>query len=411
MSTALAFLQSSPTGIALVDRLLAPILGFAPKIVGAVVLLIVAWIVANIVRWIVRRGLSAVGLDKRLATEENPDTGRNLIGTLAMIAYWVVFLFFLPMILGTLDLGGALDPINALVGKIFGFLPNLLAAAMILVIGFILAGIVRQVITGLLSSLGVNSLAARVGLGTSLGEGGLAGVIGTIVYALIALPVVTAGLNALNLPAVSVPISDMLGKLLGAIPNIFGAALILVIAYFVGKFVCGLVTNILTGIGFNRVPAALGLTGLPAEGTNTASSLAGNLVLVAIMLLAAIEASHILNFALLADIVKQLTEFGGHLIAGLIILCIGLYLAQLAAGLIQKSGMANAGTLATVARAAIIVFVGAMALRRMGLADDIVNMGFSLTLGAVAVAAAIAFGIGGKDFARRLLSRYGGSDN
>ena len=410
MTGFLGFLQTtvvetrSLTGVSAVDQLLAPVLVYAPKIVGAIVLLIVAWIVASIIKWIVVKGLTAAGLDKRLATPKQPNTGRELIGTLATITYWVVFLFFVPMILGALDLGGALAPINALVGNIFGFLPNLLAAALIFIIGFILAGIVRQLVTGLLESLGVNTFAARMGLGTTLGAGGLAGLLGTILYVLILLPIITAALNALNLPSVSQPITHMLDIILAAIPNIFGAVLILAIAYFVGTIVSNLVTGILTGVGFNNIPATLGLSAVPTEGKRSASSLVGSLSFIGIMFFAVIEAARILNFALLSEIVAQLTVFGGQLIGGLVIFAIGMYLAQLAANFIRQSGMANADTLAVVARVAILVFTGAMALQRMGIADSIVNLTFGLTLGAIAVACAIAFGIGGRDVAARIVN-------
>ncbi len=393
----------SLTVIAAVDQLLTPVLGYATKIVGAIVLLIVAWIVASIVKWSVTKGLTAVGMDRRLATPKQPNTGKELIGTLATITYWVVFLFFVPMILSVLELGGALAPINALVGNIFGFLPNLLAAGLIFVVGFILAGIIRQLVTGLLESLGVNTFAARMGLGSTLGENGLAGLLGTILYVLILLPIITAALNALQLPSVSQPITNMLEIILAAIPRIFGAVLIIAIAYFIGNIISNLVTGILTSVGFNKIPATLGLSSMPTEGNRSASSLVGWLSFIGIMFFAAIEAARILNFALLSDIVAQLTVFGGQLLAALIVFAVGLYLAQLAANLIRQSGIANAETLAMVARIAILVFSGAMALRRTGLADEIVNLAFGLTLGAIAVAAAIAFGIGGRDLAAHIL--------
>ena len=449
------------TGIPVLDQILAPVLVYTPRIVGALVMLIVAYIAAYIVSFLVRKGLQAVGIENRLATPSNPHSGRHLISTLASVAFYVVFLLFMPAILDALGLQNVFSPLQVMIANILGFLPNLLGAALIFVIGFLLAGILRQVVTGLLEGLGANQFAARVGLGQTFGAAGLAGLIGTILYVLVLIPVITAALNALNLPNISQPISNMLNRILEALPNIFGAALILVIAYFIGKIVSNLVANVLAGVGFDRIPAALGLgnfgagapttttttvnnvstggatSGSVADATNdfgtgvrnfganavndlnsvtssspnprTASGLVGNLVLISIMLFAVIEAAHILNFTLIADLARDLTAFGANLITGLIIFAVGLYLSQLAARFIQQSGVSNAGTLANVARAAILIFTGAIALSRMGLAEGIVNLAFGLTLGAIAVAAAIAFGIGGQDFARRVLSRYSGS--
>src|SRR5207253_3442512 len=95
----------------------------------------------------------------------------------------------------------------------------------------------------------------------------------------------------------------------------------------------------------------------------------------------------------------------GHVLLGLLLAAIGLYLARLAATTVRGSGMANAGTMAEVARWAILVLVGAMALREMGLAPEIINLAFGLLLGSAAVAGAIAFGVGGRHVAGRELER------
>jgi hypothetical protein len=62
--------------------------------------------------------------------------------------------------------------------------------------------------------------------------------------------------------------------------------------------------------------------------------------------------------------------------------------------------------LALAGRIAILVLSGAMALRQMGLANEIVNLAFGLLLGAIAVAVALAFGLGGRDIAARQLERW-----
>ena len=95
-------------------------------------------------------------------------------------------------------------------------------------------------------------------------------------------------------------------------------------------------------------------------------------------------------------------------VIGLVILGLGLYLANLAATTIRVSGSGQSTVLATAARAAILILAGAMALRQMNVAEDIINLAFGLLLGAVAVAAAVAFGIGGRDLARQQLERWAG---
>ena len=94
------------------------------------------------------------------------------------------------------------------------------------------------------------------------------------------------------------------------------------------------------------------------------------------------------------------------MILGLIIFGIGLYLGNLAAAAVQASATAQAPVLALVTRVSIIVLAAAMALRQMGLANEIVTLAFGLLLGAIAVAAALAVGLGGRDVASRAIERW-----
>jgi hypothetical protein len=130
------------------------------------------------------------------------------------------------------------------------------------------------------------------------------------------------------------------------------------------------------------------------------------LVLVAIMLFAAIEAARQLGFMLLADLLAQFLVLAGQILLGLIIIAIGLYLADLLARAVRNSNVQGAPTLATVSRVAIIGLAVAMGLRQMGVANEIVSLAFALLLGAIAVAAALAFGLGGRTVAGRELEAW-----
>ena len=129
-------------------------------------------------------------------------------------------------------------------------------------------------------------------------------------------------------------------------------------------------------------------------------------MLVTIMLFAIFEASSLLGFQALSEVLKELTVLGGHIILGLIIFALGLYLANLASKTIQSSKSDQADLLSTVARVAIILLAGSIALRYTGLANEIINLAFGLVLGALALALAIAFGVGGRDIAARKLEEW-----
>jgi hypothetical protein len=138
----------------------------------------------------------------------------------------------------------------------------------------------------------------------------------------------------------------------------------------------------------------------------TPADLVGYIVLLGVILLSTIAALNMLGFGIVAALVSQFTLLVGQIILGLIIFGLGLVLSSVAARAIVASRIAQAGLLALAARISILVLAGAMALRQMGLANEIVNLAFGLLLGALAVAFALAFGLGGREPAQREVERF-----
>ncbi len=389
------------------NRLLGDVLAYLPKLVGGLALLGLAWLLATAVRYVLKRLLGSTTLDERF-NRYVADEGEQpvaLAQTLGDVAYWLVLLLFLPGVLAALEISG-LQPVQTMVNELLGFLPNLVAAGVILAVGWFVARIVQRIVTGFLAAVGADQLSRRVGLTPVLGEQTLSGLLGLVIYVLILIPVLLAALNALQLGAVTQPVSNMLNSLLGALPGIFGAVLILAIAYVVGRVVSNLVTNVLAGMGFDNILSRLGLRLRLEDGGRAPSALVGTLVLLGFMLFAVIEAANVLQFGLVADLVAQFTVFVGRVLLSLIILALGLYLSTLAAGAIRSSGAAQSRLLAVAARIAILLLAGAMALQQVGIANDIINLAFGMLLGAVAVAVALAFGLGGRDLAGRQLATW-----
>jgi hypothetical protein len=109
---------------------------------------------------------------------------------------------------------------------------------------------------------------------------------------------------------------------------------------------------------------------------------------------------------MLAGLTKDFVTWGGHILLGLVIFGFGLLLANWVAGVVRASDSPQAPLLSLAARVTILLLAGAMALRQMELANDIVNLAFGLAIGAVAVAVGLAFGLGGRDTAARLLNDW-----
>ena len=256
------------------------------------------------------------------------------------------------------------------------------------------------------SGLRTDRLAERVGIAGALGSQSLSRLLGTVVYVLILIPVIVAAFNALQLAAVTAPVSNMLNQILAAIPNIFAAVVLLAITFVIARVVSRLVADLLAGAGFNALVLRMGLVRLSAVGGRAPSDLVGNLLLIAIMLFASIEALNLLGFEQIGLLVREFIVFAGQILMGLIVFAIGLYLANLAARTIRTSGTQYPRLLALAAQVAILVLTGAMALRQMGIANEIINLAFGLLLGAIAVAVALAFGLGGREVAADQLADW-----
>jgi hypothetical protein len=405
----LAFFQEiSLTLIAApVGGFLTIVLLFIPRLLGALILILVAWVVATVLRAVVRQLLVSSGIDQRVAgaAGSTPRSDPPLSRSLAEAVYYLIFLFFLPAILETLGLVGLLLPVQHLLDLLLGFLPNLLAAILLVLIGWFVARLVQRIVSGLLAAVGLDAFSTRVGVTQALGGQRLSTLIGWFVYILILLPGVIAALQTLQLAAVAAPASAMLALILAEIPRIIAAALTIIVAYVIGRVLAPIVTSLLTAAGFDAVPARLGFT-RAATAQPTPSALVGQLVLIALVLFATIEALQTVGFILVAVLVTQFIHLAGQVLLGVIIFAIGLYLARLAGNGIRSSSMANAGLLAMVAQGAVLVLAGAMALQAIGIAAEIITLAFGLTLGSIAVAAAIAFGVGGRQVAGQELERF-----
>ena len=383
--------------LAPVNALITKILAYLPNLAGVALLAIVAWIVAEVLRKLTVAGLTAFSLDARLGFAESQVSLSQVLGN---VVYGLVFLFFLPAILDALSLGGLLTPVNLMVGKLLAFLPNLAGALLIIFIAWWVGRFVRSFSFGLLQASGLDAKVIAYTKGISLAK-----TISDVLYALVWLLFLPAVLDTLGLEGLLWPVNGMIGKMLEFLPNLFAAALLIAISYICGRILAQIVTGLLSGFGIDAFLERQGCVSAASK-EYPPSRIVGMLVLFWVMLLAIMETAQVLGFSLLADLSAKFTVFASQILLGLIIFGLGVYLANWANRAIVSGGMVNAKLLATAARIAILVLSAAMALREMGIANDIINLAFGLLLGAVAVAVALAFGLGGREAAGQQLAQW-----
>jgi len=381
------------------NTLATQIFNYLPNLIGGILLILAAWLVASGIKFLVSKTLSATGIDDKLSAEAGV---ASISESLANAIYWFVILLFLPAVLNAFQLQGLLAPVQGMLDKVLAFIPNVFAAVVLGVVGWYVAKVLRDLVTNLLMATGTDQLGQKAGLKQDFS---ISRLVGIIIFIFVFIPALIAALNALQISAISDPATDMLAVILNTIPNLFAAVVIIFVTYYVAKLVAGLVVNLLESMDFDSLPEKIGLAGA-FDTQLTPSNLAGKVIVFFAMLFATVEAANSLGFEQVSEIVSMFIRFGGQIVVGAVILAIGFWLANLIHQSILRVSGEDSRPLAGLARIAILTLVIAMGLRSMGIADDIVNLAFGLTLGAVAVAIALSFGLGGREAAGKQMEYW-----
>ena len=224
-----------------IKSLLEPFLNtlgeFLPNVVGALLILILGWLLAALLKKLTLKLLTTFKLDERL--QRDAKEGRLSVSRItANVVYYLFLLCVLLLVLDILGVEGVLDPAKAMLDEFLSVLPNIVAAVLVGIVGYILAKMVSAATTAL--SKGLDGFAGKIGLSDSFS---FSRILGQLAFLFIFIPVLMAGLDALEIAAISVPATDMLQALISAIPKILGALLILAIAFFLGRFVAVITTG------------------------------------------------------------------------------------------------------------------------------------------------------------------------
>ena len=370
----------------------------AERVGLAILILIVTWLLAKAAKWAFAKLVDNVPLFKRQTS------GGESIGLqLGKIVSLLIWLFGLLAILQVFDLGGVMRPVTTLLDTIMGFIPNLIGAALIFFIGLMVAKILRDLTVTALQTIDFDKWVNRGGAETLTGNPAISKTIGTIVFVLVIIPVAIMALEALRLETISGPASEMLQLIFDAIPRIIGAAVLIGLGYLISRFVVQILQEILPGLGVDRAMASSDV--LPA-GTSL-STIVARIAQVAIVLFFAIAATRLLGFPELTAILDQILELGGRVVFGAVVIGVGFLIAGLLARLIGGAGEASLA--ASIVRWVTIVLFTFMGLEFMGVGDDIVRLAFGALVIGGAVAAALAFGLGGRTWAARQLEKADGA--
>src|ERR671911_2353153 len=201
------------------------------------------------------------------------------------------------------------------------------------------------------------------------------------------------------------PLQDALSAFFSYLPQLIGAIVILIVGYVIARALQAIVGRVLQGIGFDRWMERGGIKQFfdRAETNQTPVSILGALVFWFVFIIAITMAADALGIPQVSAVLAQLIAYIPSIIAAILILILAALLANFLAGIVR--GATGSDVLSSIARYAIIVYAVFAALTQLGIAVQLTANTFLILLGAVALAAAIAFGIGSREVARDIVEK------
>lgn len=390
------------------ENLLSQIVSYLPSALRVIVLFLLAIILANVVRKLVVAGLNKLRpvnyFTKWGLVKEGVDES-NLHKTIGQVFYFLTIVFFLPAILSGLGVSSVVDPISSMFAKFFSFIPNLIAAGLILFLGLYFCKFIKGLVKNLIINLPIDKWMTKA-LGqdskTALtNEAQLADVLSTVIYVLIFVPILATALDTLGVAALSKPIVALLDQVVGFIPNLIVAVLLLVIGGFLAKLIGNLVEKLLETSGINQYSKYLSFD--QKAGNYSISNILANLVRCILGIFFLVQAIAVLNLEVLNTIGFSVIAFLPAVISALLILVLAVVGGNILADFFTK--VTNNKFLGEVVRYGLLILAVFMTLDQLNIAPAIVQSTFTILLAAFAVAFALAFGIGGRDFAAKQLEK------
>lgn len=413
----------------------------AVKAGSGLLILIITFILAKVVKSLVKK------LARKIpALQKQGAEGESLGASLGSIASLVIWLFGLIALLGVFRLDNVLKPISGMLDVTLAYLPQVVGAVFVFIVGLMIARIARTVITTALVALNIEKRLTRIQGAAASGTharddevpygaqatpapdvqygsqaapmpgqqapgaqgapvggpqqqqptGGskIAQTVGSVVYGVIVIVVAIAALQILGIKAISEPAEQMLSTVLDALPNIIAAGLILFLGVMIARFVAKLLGDVLRGVGLD---SSLRKADVLPEGKSVLPVIT-NVVLVAIVLFFGVMAAHMLGFPQITELLNTVLGIGGKVVFGALIIVAGFFIATFVAKFLS-------GAAANIVKYATIVLFAAIGLQAMGLADSIIQIAFGALVIGGAAAGVLAFGLGGRDAAARTLNK------
>lgn len=468
-------------GISAVTTPLVTVLdGFAgaiPNLAKAVVIGFVGFLVATGVRRLIISVLTKLNFEQRMqrlggeeavaVAEEVTDKKKKkktkaapepVTNTLGEVAYWFIIVVTAIPVLEALRIGVLAGPLSSAFSSVATYLPKIAAAAVLLVVGYLLARMVRALVSGVLARVGLDRAMARLGFGKVTQEHSLSGILGAVAMAFVLLHFAVSAVGRLDIQEISTPLRLMLDQVYVYLPKLFVGGVLMAIGVVVARVAGNVVARLLAAMGFNTLMVHVGLykdisaaakqqeqqskallkqrqagQGAASEdddqdeespnslepdallgtsgsgGLNTPADIAGVVVAAFVVLLFMRQVLATTGLTGLAQLLDSLIAYLPNALVAVVLLGAGLWAGRWAHArvdeLTRNSTDRIAKALGSVSHVGIVAFAGMMAMQQLGVGRQLIAIAFALLLGSVCLAAALAFGLGGRDVAAKILDK------
>jgi len=207
---------------------------------SALIIIAIGWVIATAAKIVIAGGINRTGLGRKAQS-----TGGNIGKSIGKAVYYIILLVALLVALGQFEsLQEPLAPLTGMLDNILGYGGNIIGALLLLVVGGVVAKVAKEATSSTLEAAQVDRFVAKSGLTGEEPNNGLSKALGSLVFAILIFGFVVAAIDALGIETLSEPIKGMLNTTLEYIPSIIGAAVILGIAVFIGRFVSNLAQSL-----------------------------------------------------------------------------------------------------------------------------------------------------------------------
>ncbi|WP_179337781.1 mechanosensitive ion channel [Winogradskyella ludwigii] len=359
-------------------------------VIAAVLILIIGWFIAGFVKRMTTKLIKKTGIDDKLK-----NSSLKLSSFIGKLLYFLVMIFVFMLALGKLGLTDVLDPVKNLLNGFTNYIPNIIGAGLVAYIGYMLATIVSELVE--LSGDTIKKFTPKLKLPENLD---VVKILKKVVFIFVFIPLLISAFHILDMKAISEPATSMLSSFFEAIPRILVATIIIIIFVFVGRFVAQLLKELLQSLNVDGLVSKMNMT--EYVGTKSVAKLISNIAYALIVVFGMLTAFEKLEFTQLTEIIDTVLAYAGKILFGIVIIGLGLIISNLFTKALNSK---NNPFVVSIVKISIIAIFLAIGLGSMGIADEIVNLAFGISLGTVALTVVLSFGLGGREAAGKQMGK------